>query len=287
MISPTGYPIQTTLNFRGKLVSLQRPLVMGVLNLTPDSFSDGGRYNQPEQALAHTRAMLEAGADLIDIGGYSSRPGATDISPQEELDRIYAITAQILQEFPQAIISIDTFRASVARQMLDLGVHAINDISGGQLDPEMYATVARYPVPYFLMHMQGTPQTMQLNPTYQDVCEEVWDYFVEKINLARAAGIKDIVLDPGFGFGKTVAHNYELLARLANFQEFGLPILIGISRKSMLYKLLQTQPSEVSDLAAVLHFKALEAGARILRVHDVKTAVHTIKLFQYMQHGVI
>ncbi len=282
-----GIPQNTTLNCRGRLLLLDRPIVMGILNLTPDSFSDGGVYDSEAKALAHVERMLREGATIIDIGGYSSRPGATDISPAEELGRIQSVVGQVLRQFPEAIVSIDTFRSAVAKPLLDLGAHIVNDISGGLLDPQMMPLVGQYDAPYMLMHMQGSPQTMQLAPAYTDVVREVGDYFVERIRAARAAGIKDIVLDPGFGFGKTMAHNWELFRNLYAFNVFGCPILIGISRKSMVYRLFDTVPGDVQDLTTALHLKALEAGARILRVHDVQPAMRAISLHHHLQHGAL
>ena len=255
---------------------------MGILNLTPDSFSDGGKYNSETTALKRVEVMLDEGATLIDIGGYSSRPGAIDISPAEEIDRIQGITEKILKEFPAAIISIDTFRSAVAKTMLDIGVHIINDISAGKMDANMMPTVAQYDAPYVMMHMQGTPQTMQQNPSYTQVVEEIMDYFVERINLAREAGIKDVLLDPGFGFGKTIEHNYEILHQIDRFQIFGMPVLVGISRKSMIYKPLGLKPTEILHLTSALHLDAMKKGAKILRVHDVKEAVETVKVFNLL-----
>lgn len=278
---------QSSLNCRGTLLSLKRPVIMGVLNLTPDSFSDGGRFNEMDTALAHTESMLKHGAKVIDIGGYSSRPGADDISPDQEIDRIAAIVANIHNQFPEAILSIDTFRAKVARAMLERGAHLINDISGGLFDPEMLATVAEFKAPYVLMHIQGTPQTMQVKPTYDDVVLEVWDHLSARIKAAREAGITDIVVDPGFGFGKTVAHNYDLFRNLDKFKLFGIPLLVGISRKSMVYRLMNTTPDDVGDLTTALHLKAMESGANILRVHDVKPAQRAVTLHQYLVHGTL
>ena len=277
-----------SLNCGGKLLNLDQPKIMGVLNLTPDSFSDGGKYQSLHAALKHTEKMLEAGADIIDIGGYSSRPFADDISAEEELRRIESITEEILHRFPEAFISIDTFRASVAQKMLEKGVHIINDISSGNIDENMLQVVSKFRVPYIAMHMQGTPQNMQSNPQYEKVVDEVWDFFVEKINEIRAAGIKDIVLDPGFGFGKQILHNYQLLGSLDRFCSLDLPILVGISRKSMLYKLLQTTPLETREAAAALHFQALKLGANIIRVHEVEGTRQIVDLFRYMKsNGII
>lgn len=260
---------------------------MGILNLTPDSFSDGGLHNKPDAAFRHAEKMLKEGAAIIDIGGYSSRPGADHISEEEEIQRIEEVTRGIFKRFPEAYVSIDTFRSGVAKRMLDLGAHIINDISAGLMDEEMLATVGRYDAPIVLMHMQGNPQTMQKAPAYENIIGEICLYFTERIRAARAAGIKDILIDPGFGFGKTLAHNYELFRNLDKFMTFGLPVLVGISRKSMIYRLFDTGPEDVLELATALHLKALEAGAGILRVHDVRPAYRICQLHRYLQHGTI
>lgn len=277
-----------TLNCRGRLLSLEQARIMGILNLTPDSFSDGGQFNQKSDALAQVERMIEAGVDLIDVGGYSSRPYAAEVSESEEIDRIYEITATILHQFPEIIVSIDTFRSGVAEEMLKLGAHIINDISGGGMDEEMLQTVAAYDAPYIAMHMQGTPGTMQDAPVYQEIVGDIYTHFLTIINSARAAGIRDIVLDPGFGFGKSMLHNYQLLAGMDQFQVLDVPILAGISRKSMLYKLVDTGPEDVIALSSALHLRILEQGARIIRVHDVKEARQVVRLFTYMrEHGIV
>ena len=273
----------SVINCRGQLLDLSRPRVMGILNINPDSFYDGGRYLSPDAALRRTEQMLLEGADIIDIGGYSSRPGAIDISPEEELNRIYKVTQEILKRFPEAIISIDSFRSEVIAPLLALGIHMVNDISAGSLDPQMMETVASYQAAYIMMHMQGRPQDMQDNPTYQDVVQEVYAYFVQKINQARAAGINDLILDPGFGFGKNIAHNYELLKQLGEFDVLALPLLVGISRKSMIYRPVDAAPEEVLHLTSALHLRCLQQGARILRVHDVKEAVQLCRLWAYIK----
>lgn len=280
-------PKRLTLNCRGRLLNLNEPLVMGILNLTPDSFSDGGQYNNLEMAVEHAGKMLAEGATILDLGGYSSRPGADDISVDEELSRIREIAVEIMDRFPSAFISIDTFRSEVARQMLDLGVHMINDISAGTLDPEMMSVVAGYDAPYMLMHMRGTPQTMQGMAQYENLTTEVWDHLVQRVQLARKAGITDIVIDPGFGFGKTIDHNYELFRNLDKFNLLGLPLLVGVSRKSMLYRPFGTVPTDTLELSSALHLKALESGANILRVHDVAPAVRILRLHQMLAHGVV
>jgi len=284
-----------SLNCRGRLLSLDKPAVMGILNLTPDSFSDGGKYTLKDAALKQAEVMLEEGAAILDIGGYSSRPGATHISVDEELKRIAETTRAIMDRFPEALISLDTFRGRVAKEMIDLGVHMINDISGGrslygdeQEMPMIEVLKAQPDVPYIMMHMQGNPKNMQDNPTYEDVVEEIWDYFIERINYAKEGGIRDIVLDPGFGFGKSLLHNYQILAGLDQLSELDLPLMVGVSRKSMLYKLFDTDPRDGVELSSILHFKALESGASLLRTHDVKEAVRTVELFQYlMENGII
>lgn len=277
-----------SLNCRGRLFSLEQPQVMGILNLTPDSFSDGGKYNDPAAALAQTAHMIESGATIIDIGGYSTRPYASDISEEEETERIYTITRMILDRFPETFVSIDTFRSGVAREMLNLGAHMINDISAGTSDEQMLSTVAAYDAPYIAMHMQGTPRTMQQNPQYENIVEEIYHSFIQMIHRVREAGIRDLVLDPGFGFGKTVLHNYQLLGGLQRFGVLDIPLMAGLSRKSMLYKLLNTSPQDVTAAASALHLKALEAGTRILRVHDVREAVQTVRLYIYMhEHGIV
>ncbi|MFN8396120.1 MAG: dihydropteroate synthase [Bacteroidia bacterium] len=280
-------PQHLTLNCRGRLLSLEQPVVMGILNVTPDSFSDGGAFNSVEKALPQVNQMLSEGAKIIDIGGYSSRPGAQDISPQEELDRVAPVVEAVLRDFPEAILSIDTFRAAVAAPLLEMGAHIINDISAGMLDTDMLALMGKYRAPYVMMHMQGRPQTMQEAPAYEDVVAEVTQHFVERIRAAQAAGIVDILLDPGFGFGKTLAHNWQLFRNLAQFTVFGRPLLVGISRKSMIYRPFDTQPHDVLELTTAMHLKAVEAGAKVLRVHDVRPAVRAIQLHNFLNNGAI
>lgn len=275
-----------SLNCRGIGLDLSRPVVMGILNVTPDSFHDGGRYADTDAALRRAEEMLEEGASILDIGGYSSRPGAVDISPEEELGRLIGPVRAILDRFPNAILSVDTFRARVAKEMLEAGVHMVNDISGGQLDEKMYETVAAFGAPYVLMHMQGRPQTMQQDPQYENVTDDIWEFFNERIRLAREAGIRDLILDPGFGFGKTLAHNYELFRNLSKFNALGLPLLVGVSRKSMVYKPFGLQPAEALELSSALHLRALEQGASILRVHDIAPAKRLIGLYEMLNGAV-
>ncbi|MEM1323542.1 MAG: dihydropteroate synthase [Bacteroidota bacterium] len=271
---------QTLINCAGQLLDLSRPRVMGILNLTPDSFYDGGRYDSEQRAMAQVERMLSEGAAIIDVGGMSSRPGAKVIDTQEELQRVLPTIKAIKQHFPQAIISIDTIRGEVARQAVEAGAAIVNDISAGSLDPMLLPTVADLGVPYILMHLQGRPETMQDNPQYQDVVLEVLDFFCQKIAELRQLGIGDILLDPGFGFGKKLEHNYELLTRMNVFQIPGLPVLAGVSRKSMIYKYLKVKPEEALNGTSALHMIALQQGARILRVHDVKAAIEVVQLWE-------
>ena len=260
------------------LLNLDEPAIMGILNVTPDSFFDGGKYLSEDHIMQKVNSMDYHGAKIIDIGGYSSRPNAIDVSEEEELTRILPTITLIKTNFPDLLISIDTFRSKVAEKSIEAGADIINDISGGDMDSNMFRCIADLKVPYVLMHMQGTPQTMQENPTYQNVVEEVNQFFAEKVNELIQLGVKDIILDPGFGFGKTLEHNYELLNQFHTFTSFGLHILVGFSRKSMINKVIDTTPEEALNGTTVLNTIALMKGANILRVHDVKEANETIKL---------
>lgn len=273
---------KVTLNLKGELLDLSRPCVMGILNLTPDSFYGNSRISSVDAALQRVETCLNEGAAFIDIGAYSSRPGADDVSTDEEIRRIVPVITAISQRFPEAKLSIDTFRARVARESIEAGAHLINDISGGTLDEDLFETVAALKVPYILMHMKGNPQTMQHNPVYQNIGHEVVAYFAEKINKLRLLGVKDIILDPGFGFAKTIPHNYQLLNQLENLAVAGLPVLVGFSRKSMLYKYLGITPETALNGTTVLNTLALQKGASILRVHDVKAAAECIALVEKM-----
>ena len=278
----TGKP--RYINAGGKLLDLEIPRVMGILNVTPDSFYKGSRYNTDEDILDAAVRMMEEGADIIDVGGYSSRPGATDISREEEERRVLKAINLISRELPEAIISIDTFRADVAREaIIGGGAHMINDISGGDADSEMFSAVEKLNVPYIMMHMKGDPRTMQDNPVYDDVVADILKWFGERIFKLQSVGVKDIVVDPGFGFGKTAAHNFELLQRLGDFSIAGLPLLVGLSRKSMIWKTLQITVDEALNGTTALNAIALTKGADILRVHDVKEAVQTIKLIEKLR----
>lgn len=274
---------KVTLNLKGELIDLSRPSVMGILNLTPDSFYSNSRISSIDAALERVETCLTEGALLIDIGAYSSRPGADEISTDEELKRIVPVVAAISRRFPEARLSIDTFRAKVARETIEAGAHLINDISGGTLDEELFETVASLAVPYILMHMKGNPKTMQKDPVYKNIGLEVVDYFAEKVNKLRRLGVKDIILDPGFGFAKTINHNYQLLNQLENLDLFELPVLVGFSRKSMIYNFLGIDPETALNGTTVLNTLALQKGASILRVHDVKAAAECIALIEKMQ----
>lgn len=275
------------INCRGRLLDLSGPVIMGILNLTPDSFYDGGRLDTSEAALLQAEKMLSEGATILDIGGASTRPGAREVPETEELKRVLPAIAAIHEKFPEAILSIDTWRARVAREAIMAGASVINDISAGRLDAGMYPLAGEMAaVPYILMHMQGTPQTMQQNPVYNDVVEEVLDFFIREAGRLRALGVRDIILDPGFGFGKTVAHNFQLLRNLRVFGGVtGLPVLAGISRKSIICKVLGVKPEQALNGTTALHMVALQQGAKILRVHDVREAAEVIRLWEEMERG--
>ena len=271
--------IHSQINVNGRLMDLSQPRVMGILNVTPDSFFAESRKQTDEAVEAQVVRMLAEGADMIDIGAYSSRPNAEHVSAEEEMARLRRGLTALRRVAPEAVVSVDTFRADVARMCVEeYGVAIINDIAAGEMDPEMFATVAQLGVPYVMMHMQGTPQNMQLNPHYDNLMKEVMTYFAEKVDRLRQMGAKDLILDPGFGFGKTLDHNYELLSHMEEFAEFGLPLLVGISRKSMIYRLLDITPQESLNGTTVLNTIALLKGAHILRVHDVKPAVEAVKM---------
>ena len=270
---------QTTLNCKGQLLLLDEPIVMGILNVTPDSFYDGRKYQQEKAILSQVEKMLQDGASIIDIGGMSSRPGAAMIDETEELRRVIRPIQLILKNFPETIISIDTIRARVAKKAIEEGAAIINDISAGKFEPQFYDIVAELGVPYILMHMKGAPKNMQQSPEYENVALEILDFFIEEVGKLRKAGVKDIILDPGFGFGKTLEHNYQILNHLHAFQIMDLPILAGISRKSMIYKLLKTTPEHALNGTTALNMVALQQGAKILRVHDVREANEVIQLF--------
>lgn len=270
---------QFSLNLNGKLYELSSPKVMGILNVTPDSFYAGSRKQTEEDIKSRCREIIEEGGDIIDIGAYSSRPDAEHISAEEEKRRLCTGLEILRNEYPEAIVSVDTFRADVAEMCVkEYNVNIINDISAGEMDKEMFNTVARLQVPYIMMHMKGTPQDMQKSPQYTSLMKEIFMYFSEKVYKLHEMGVNDLILDPGFGFGKTLEHNYELMNHLEEFSLFNLPVLVGISRKSMIYKLLGNTPSEALNGTTALNTIALLKGANILRVHDVKEAVETVRI---------
>lgn len=267
-----------TINCKGKLIDTSTPKVMGILNITPDSFFDGGNYKKESEIISQVDKMLSEGATFIDIGAYSSRPGASHISETEELNRIIPIVKLLIQHFPNITISIDTFRSKVAEESINSGASIINDISGGKMDEDMFTTVAKLQVPYIMMHMLGTPQNMQQNPSYTDVTKEVITFFANQLFKLHQLQVNDVIIDVGFGFGKTIEHNYELLKNLQLFESLDAPILAGISRKSMLYKPLKITPSMALNATTSANTIALLNGANILRVHDVKEAMEAINI---------
>lgn len=277
------FPQKITLQIKGRMILWDEPQIMGVMNLTPDSFYEGSRLKlNKDDVLGRAQQMINDGADIFDIGGYSSRPGAANISIEEEIQRIEDPIQWISEEFPEIIISVDTFRSEVARRGIEAGAHMVNDISGGSLDPNMYKTISELSVPYIIMHMKGNPQNMQGKTHYENILREILNYFSKKLHIIREFGIKDVIIDPGFGFAKTLEQNYFLLKNLELFDMINLPILVGLSRKSMIYKLLEVEPSEALNGTIALNMVALMKGANILRVHDVKEANETRKLFKQL-----
>lgn len=275
-----------TLNLRGRLLELREPQIMGILNVTPDSIYSDSRTPDEAHITERVRQMMDEGADMIDIGGYSSRPGADDVTPEEEMDRLRRGLRIVRKLYPEVPVSVDTFRADVARMCIEEeGADIINDISGGMMDRQMFRTVARLGVPYILMHMQGTPDTMQVAPHYDNLRREVMLYFAERIDRLCQMGAKDIIVDPGFGFGKTLEHNYELMNHLEDFAVFNLPLLVGISRKSMIYKLTGGTPQSSLNGTTVLNTISLVKGAHILRVHDVKAAAEAKQIYMAMKRN--
>ena len=274
------------INVNGSLLDLSGHCVMGILNITPDSFYAGSRMQTEAEIAARAQQILDEGAGIIDIGAYSSRPNAENVSPREEMERLRMGLEILRKTQPGAVISVDTFRADVARMCVEeYGVAIINDIAAGEMDTDMFRTVAELNVPYIMMHMQGTPQNMQQHPHYDNLLKEVFLYFAQKVQQLRDLGMKDIILDPGFGFGKTVEHNYELLAHLEEFRVFELPLLVGVSRKSMIYRLLGGTPQGALNGTTVLDTICLLKGADILRVHDVREAVETVKIVEAMRRN--
>lgn len=267
-----------TINCKGNLIDISSPKVMGILNVTPDSFYDGGKYKNEVAILSQVELMLQEGATFIDVGAYSSRPGAAHISEEEELNRIVPVIELLLKHFSEIIISVDTFRSNIAKATINAGAAIVNDISGGKMDAKMFETVAELQVPYILMHMLGTPQNMQKNPVYEDVVKDIISFFAKQIFELHQLKLNDIIIDVGFGFGKTLAHNFEILKNLELFKSLDAPILAGISRKSMLYKTLDVSAQEALNATTTANTIALLNGANILRVHDVKEAVEAIKI---------
>ena len=268
-----------TLNCKGRLLVLDKPVVMGILNITPDSFYSGSRIEQHD-VLQKAGQMIEEGSTILDIGGQSTRPGSDRLTAAEELKRVLPVIQIIKENYPSVFLSIDTYHVTVAKETVAAGVDLVNDISAGDMDANMLSTVAALNVPFIAMHMHGTPDTMQDKPTYDNIAKEVVDYFIRKTAACKAAGITDLIIDPGFGFGKTIAHNFQLLKQMEIFQLFQAPVLAGLSRKSTIWKTLQVTPEEALNGTTVLNSIALTKGAAILRVHDVKEAVEAIKLYQ-------
>jgi len=274
------------LSWKNRQLNLDSPVIMGILNLTPDSFYDGGKNNLEYRALYQTEKMIGEGAAIIDMGAVSTRPDAVFVDADEEWKRLSGILSMIRKRYPDTLISVDTYRSKISRKAVEEGADIINDISGGRFDEKMYETIAELKVPYVMMHIKGTPQTMQANPVYTDVVAEIYDYFKTGINALSKLGVDDnIVLDPGFGFGKTVDHNYKILMGLKAFQSLGFPVLAGLSRKSMINRVLDTTPAEALNGTTVLNTIALLNGANILRVHDVKEAVEVVKIYRRYQQN--
>ena len=274
------------LNIKGSLLDLSSPKIMGILNVTPDSFYDGGVYSNENEILKQAEKMILDGVDIIDIGGYSSKPGAKTITIKEEEKRVLPIIKLIYKTFKKTIISVDTFRSEIAEKSINAGASIINDISGGDFDNNIYKIAERYKAPYIMMHMKGNPSNMQINPTYQNINYEIIKNLSKKIDFAQKKGVCDIIIDPGFGFGKTIEHNYQILNNLKLYKVLHKPILIGVSRKSMIYKLLKTDPSKALNGTTALNTIALINGANILRVHDVKQANEVIKLCGFLKENV-
>ena len=268
-----------TLQSKDRTIVVDKPIVMGILNITPDSFFEGSRVVEMDQILRKAEQMLRAGATLLDIGGQSTRPGSERLSAEEECDRVILPIERLSSEFPQAFLSVDTYHPQVAEAAVNAGAHMVNDISAGLLDNKMLATVSKLQVPYVIMHMKGEPETMQKNTTYQNVLKDVIDFLAERKNACQKQGIRQIIIDPGIGFSKTIEQNFEIIAKLEAFQELDAPLLLGISRKSFIYKTLNTDPAGALNGSTFLHAIGLQKGAKILRVHDVQEAVEAVRLF--------
>ncbi len=271
-----------SLNIKGKLIDLKKPKIMGILNLSKDSFYDGGKYSSKDKALKQTEKMLNEGADIIDIGAFTSKPGSKLFSAEKEKQILFPILEVLINNFPEKLFSIDTFRSEIAKNSIEIGASIINDISGGKFDKNMFEIIAKHKVPYVMMHMKGTPKTMQLNPKYKNVVIDVLNFFVKQIKIAQNIGVTDIIIDPGFGFGKSLNHNFDLLKGLNLFKKINYPILIGLSRKSMIYNILNGNPNQSLNGTTILNTFALINGANIIRVHDVKEAKECITLCEYL-----
>lgn len=275
---------KSTINLGGRIIDLAQPVVMGIINVTPDSFFDGGKYKTEKKVLKRAEEILAQGGSIIDIGAVSTQPGKEGISTKEEIDRLLPAVKAIKKEFPEAAVSIDTYRSWVALKIIeDCGPCVVNDVTGGNFDDHMFETIGKLGVPYILMHMLGTPLKMQENPEYEDIIRDISMFFTERVKQLTKAGVKDVIIDPGFGFGKTLDHNYELLNRLDSFKVFQLPLLVGVSRKSMIYKLLATNPEEALNGTSVVNTLALIGGADILRVHDVREAVEAVRILNIVR----
>jgi dihydropteroate synthase len=275
---------KSTINLNGKIIDLAQPVVMGIINVTPDSFFDGGKYKTEKKVLKRAEEILSQGGSVIDIGAVSTQPGKEGISTKEEIDRLLPAVKAIKKEFPDAHVSIDTYRSWVALKIIeDCGACIVNDVTGGNFDDHMFETIGKLGVPYILMHMLGTPLKMQESPEYEDIIRDISLFFTERVKQLTKAGVKDVIIDPGFGFGKTLEHNYELLNRLDSFKVFQLPLLVGVSRKSMIYKLLKTNPDEALNGTSVVNTLALMGGTDILRVHDVREAVEAVRILNMVR----
>ena len=275
---------KNTININGRILDLTQPVVMGIINVTPDSFFDGGKYKTEKKVVKRAEEILEQGGTVIDIGAVSTQPGQEGISTKDEIDRLLPAVKAVKKAFPNAFVSIDTYRSWVALKVIeDCGPCIVNDVSGGNFDPHMFDTVGKLGVPYILMHMQGTPLKMQESPVYEDIIREISLFFTDCVKKLTKAGVKDVIIDPGFGFGKTLDHNYELLNRLDSFKVFQLPLMVGVSRKSMIYKLLGTNPEEALNGTSIVNTLALMGGADILRVHDVREAVEAVRILNMIR----
>jgi dihydropteroate synthase len=275
---------KNTINLNGRLIDLSKPVVMGILNVTPDSFFDGGKYKTVKKVVRRAEEILEQGGTIIDIGAISTKPGSEGISTKDEIERLLPAVAAVRKEFPHAFISIDTYRSWVALKVIeDCGPCIVNDVSGGNFDPHMFDTIGKLGVPYILMHMLGTPLKMQDNPVYEDIIRDISLFFTDRVKQLNKAGVKDVIIDPGFGFGKTLAQNYELLNRLDSFKVFQLPVMVGVSRKSMINKLLGTKPEEALNGTSVINTLALMGGADLLRVHDVREAAEAVRIMNMVR----